>query len=974
MMIEFPPYRLDRHAQRLWRGEQVVALRPKTWALLEYLAERPGVLVQKEELVEAIWGQVALSDDAITRTVAELRYALDDDARKPGIIQTVHRRGFRFIAQLAEPTGATRAGSAALPAMSPGREPTDSELKAPFLVGRDSELSTLQAAFRRAAAGARQLVFVTGEPGIGKTGIVNEFIRELRAADPRLRVGWGQCLEQYGGRESYMPVLEALERLGRRNAAKDGAPLLRAIAPTWLLQMPSLQTLDDADVLARIAPATTPQRMLREFASFTEAVSASEPILLVFEDLHWSDCATVDLLSMLAQRKERARLLIVATFRPAEAVALGHPITHAAATLQGHHLCTHIPLAGLTRDAVDEYLRVRLGPSRVADEVAALVHDQTDGNPLFMTALVSELLGRGWLIQQEEWTLVADRAEIAKNAPDDLVRALEGQLRLMQVAERDLLDVASVAGERFDAQLLAAGLEQNLEDVEALCHQIHRAGGLFRYLGTRDWPDGSVGGRYAFVHAAYQRVLYELIPPFRRRILHHRLGERLAAGFTGATRTVAGELAVHFQRCNDERRALTYLTESATYAYERRACGDVIACAETALQIARNLPKTPELVRWELELRQMYGAALSYAQGYTGAALKENLVCALGLARQADDRLAIFEMLYALEMLYSARGESVAAVASCREMLALSEGHRPWVRRAEFAWGRQALWMGDLATAQRCFRNVRLDTTPENGAPWFGVEANIGAASHESLRLWVAGDADRALSLQQETIELAEHFGHPLTLVQAVTFGAVISSLCNHWPKAVDLASRSLATSTEIGFELWKAIASVCRGRALVGEGHTEPGLREMGDGLAALRATGFRRAGTLLMTFQAGAHLAVEDWRGGLSIVKQGVELCRETGERLLEAELWRLRGELLLLGARAKSLEAPQPNRIAAAQKYFETAIAIAQLQGARTLQHRAEKSLTHLRRSGSAPRHAPRIGVGSQDSLRFARNRGA
>jgi DNA-binding winged helix-turn-helix (wHTH) protein len=221
-VIDFPPYRLDPRSGRVWHGDRLVELRPKAWALLHYLAERPGVLVTKEELHAAARGDVVVSDDTLTQTLGELRRALQDDPRAPRVVETVHRRGVPFVARV---TAASRAGQRSVPGVPSGTRHSGSRRA---LVGRDTELSTLWALFNKAAAGERQVVFIAGEPGIGKTSLVEGFLNSMRASSDAIFIGYGQCLEQYGEREPYMPAVEAVERMGH-GPGRDR--LLRILPP-----------------------------------------------------------------------------------------------------------------------------------------------------------------------------------------------------------------------------------------------------------------------------------------------------------------------------------------------------------------------------------------------------------------------------------------------------------------------------------------------------------------------------------------------------------------------------------------------------------------------------------------------------------------------------------------------------------------------------------------------------------------------
>jgi hypothetical protein len=265
--------------------------------------------------------------------VAELRKALGDDPTAPRFIETVHGRGYRFIAQVTT----TTASDSALRMASAARGPV------PILVGREAELDQLRGWFAQALEGQRRIVFVTGEPGIGKTTFVRAFLDSI-AQERAVRIGCGQCIEQYGAGEPYMPVLEALTRLGQEADNDRVLEVLHRIAPTWLGQMPSL--LSEAERAKRPGGAqpVTQQRMLREMAQALETLTADSPLVLLFEDLHWSDFSTLALISAIARRTEPARLLILGTYRPVEMLVGAHPVRTVKEELEVHQLCEELRL------------------------------------------------------------------------------------------------------------------------------------------------------------------------------------------------------------------------------------------------------------------------------------------------------------------------------------------------------------------------------------------------------------------------------------------------------------------------------------------------------------------------------------------------------------------------------------------------------------------------------------------------------
>src|SRR5262245_55326193 len=257
--VAFGDYRMDLPAQRLWRGDREIPLRPKSWDVLRYLVEHPGILVTKNALHRQIWPDAVVSDDTLTKSIGELRQALADDSRAPRFIETVHGRGFRFIAEIRDTGGSSsdlRKGSDAAP--PPPASP------ALTFVERDRELARLRECVRQAAQGIRQIVFVTGEAGIGKTALTEEFLRSPAVTGADVLVFHGQCIQQRGEREPYMPVLEALERVLGSPAGAALIPLVRRVAPCWYVQIPWLLSEGEPPGFHGVMMSAPPQRMLRE--------------------------------------------------------------------------------------------------------------------------------------------------------------------------------------------------------------------------------------------------------------------------------------------------------------------------------------------------------------------------------------------------------------------------------------------------------------------------------------------------------------------------------------------------------------------------------------------------------------------------------------------------------------------------------------------------------------------------------------
>jgi len=937
---------MDLARERLWREERAIRLRPKSWDVLRYLVERPGLLVTKEAIHQEVWGGTAVSDDTLTQSIGELRRVLTDDPRKPRFIETVHRRGFRFIAQVERVAGASEAGAPAVGTASSTVVGAMADPAFPF-VGRESVLSRLNECLRRAREGTRQLVFITGEAGIGKTSLAEAFLRSPALRGPDVLALHGQCIQQHGEREPYMPILEALERVLSSPAGEALRPQVRRVAPCWYAQMPALFSDSRPDELGALPINAPPERMLREGAAFLELLAARSTLVLLLEDLHWSDPATADLLSYVAQRQQPARLLIIGTYRPAEAGAYEHPIREVKQTLRVRRRCIELGLGYLSLPDIREYLGARFGDEMPA--LAQLVHERTDGNPLFVVAIVEELIRRGQLTETGgRWVLSVPEGGPAPTVPDDLMDMMASQLHSLGAEQRSMLEVASVVGARFDLHTVSRALGADVEDVEALAQGMARSRLFLSFSGHAEVT--AVAQPYEFIHSLHRHMIYEQIADERRRRLHRTVGEALESLSGERAPEIAAELSVHFERGGEPARAVTHLSRCVARARQRFAPREALAAAAQAMGLLERMPETPTRNEQELEVRLLLGIPLSATLGYTSSEVRENYARARTLCEKVGHARQLFEIVHAAWYRELGGDEADGAWQSVEELGRIAEGLDADFRwRATLARGRTEFWNGQVAVAVprllRCVDEAR--DRVEVSSEIYGVDPIVAAFMTCAQGLWFLGRPDQARAYAQGGLARAERNGRPLDLASALCQAARIELLCGSAGAAAILAARALTTSTEHDVAYFLPVSRFLLGAVAADQSDVGGGLRQMLMGLAGQRTTTGPFLVDSSLALIAAAHGRLGQWDEGIRRADEGIELAVHTLERLYVAELWRVKGELIAGKRRlSKRRRGPATTREAdAAVTCVRRALEIARQQGARSLELRSAMSLTRL-----------------------------
>jgi DNA-binding winged helix-turn-helix (wHTH) protein len=574
-----------------------VVLQYQPFQILRLLLESGGEVVSREEIRQALWSDETFVDfeHSIATAMKKLRQALGDDADHPQYIETLTRRGYRWLVPVewvGRRATSREASSTSILSAIPDRRAGEPDRPAHArLAGRDQALGELRDYLRVSLRAERQIAFITGESGIGKTALADQFQRQATADVPGIRIARGQSVEGYGGKEAYYPMLEALGQLCRGPGGEHVVQALATHAPTWLVQFPALVKREHRKMLQREILGATRARMLREVGDVLDTLAAESPLLLVFEDIHWVDYSTVDLILALARRREPARLMVLATYRPHE-LPSEHPLTVLRQDLLVHQLCHEVALGPLDEAQVAEYLAAGSRGVRLPEGFAELVHRRSEGNPLFMVAALNHLMERR-LISWENgsWILQSALKRVDLEVPESLRLMIEAQIARLAKDEQQALEVASVSGTTFSPSLVgpAAGLDP--DHFESLCQGLSRRHHVVRSAESQLLPDGTVSHRYEFVHGLYQEVFYRRQAPGRRAKLHRSVAERLEVLFSDQLDNLAPELALHYEQGTDWVRAVRYLGMMAETAGRRYAPREAAAILQHALDLSSKLPE-----------------------------------------------------------------------------------------------------------------------------------------------------------------------------------------------------------------------------------------------------------------------------------------------------------------------------------------------------------------------------------------------
>jgi DNA-binding winged helix-turn-helix (wHTH) protein/tetratricopeptide (TPR) repeat protein len=918
-ILRFAEFRLDREAGVLLRKDEPIAIRRKVWDALCLLTEQPGALVSLDALRDRVWRGVLVADGSVSNLIYELRRTLDDSAAEPRYIETIPARGFRFLVPVESVEGDT------------GRN---------LFVGRDAELGRLDAAWARSLRGERQLVLVSGEPGIGKSHLIRHFVDRLvdRAAVPP-RVLIGGCFASEDGAEAFLPVFDMLDAW--RHSEDPARPsalaeLLRSEAPRWARQIAWVDGSDTANAL--YATEARPERVRREIAAVFDTAATQRPLVLVFEDLHWADQATIGLLQHLATRTARASLLVIASFRPTDAAAVDSPVVRLQAAPRER--LSLLSLQPLGRDDVRSCLGHVFAD---APDVVAHLLDETmqrsGGNPLLVLALAQLAIDQSLVTRAASGWRIGHGRSSRGVAPAAVTTLLDEQLEKLAAADRSLLEAAAVAGEEMDAAAVAGCLGLDVEAVDTEMRRLSLHASLVHEVGVSTWPDGTAAGRFRFRHGLYREVLYRSLPAARRAKLHRRVGTAIELGHAAELAGVVALLAQHFEAGGDHRRAAGYLERAALQMIDRSALHEAEDYFRRALGHVVLLPDSDGRVAREVRVRTGYGLTAALTEGLETPAIRENHEAVDRLRHRVTDPALLFPTLRVF-WLFELLRFGYAAMRTLNEQLqavADASGNDAWRSLAASMTGTTHCFLGELHPAREFLeRSLELCDDPRQLPPPQGwlADPRVETRCVLAWASWLSGEFARSREVLAEAQRIAAAGSHESTRGLVIWFRSSLAQLDGDIAATRAAADELQALAAESDLPAWLQIAALVRALADLTEGDPT-GLEH---GLASLAQSEGNPSVLIARAYLLGQLALAYGRRGeadkGLALVDVALGRIAANGARVSESDLRRIRGELLA-GA----------GKVQEADDAFAEAIDIARLQGARAFELRAATARVHL-----------------------------
>ena len=796
-------------------------------------------------------------------------------------------------------------------------------------VGRHGEMEQLQGALDQAKAGHGQIVGVLGEPGLGKSRLFYEFKQTSQSGCLVLEA----FAVSHGQASPYLPVIELLkeylditpeddERKRREKVTGKVLALDRSLEDTLPYLFALLGIEDPSSSLQQMDAQIRRQRTFEALKKLFLRESLNQPLILVFEDLHWIDTETQGFLDVLSERVASAQLLVLVNYRPEYRHEWGQKTYY-----------TQLRLAPLGKAEAEEFLTFLLGTDASLTSLKALILERTDGTPFFMEEVVQTLVEEGAL-QGERGRYQLETTPTELHISPTVQGVLAARIDRLAAEEKALLQQLSVIGRQFPVSLVKRVVTQSETELYRVLSSLQAKEYLYEQPA---FPESE----YIFKHALTQDVAYGTVLQEQRKALHERTGQALETLYEEKLEDHYSELAHHYGQSDDTEKAVEYLGLAGEQAVQRSANVEAIGHLTRALELLRTLADSPVRQHKELTMLRALGDSISAMGGWAEPRLEQIYTRMLELSQQVGDPAQHFSAQRGMVGVYVLRGDLQTGYKAGQELLRLAQVSKDsgFLLEAHHALSNTVLALGKLkAGKQHCEQGVALYDPQVHHTHVFryGHDPKVCILVHEAFALWSLGYPDQAWDTQEGALDVAQRLDHPFSLAEALTHELVLLQLRGSLLTNYERGISALNLTVDQGFSSFMGWIQVLLGWRLVKQGQQEEGIKQLRQGLEVYRTTGSQVWLPCFLSLLAEAYATMGKAKEGLSVLSEAFSLVEQNAERWWEAELYRLKGEFLL----QQSLE-NQPE----SENCFRQAIKIAQQQEAKSWELRAATSLARL-----------------------------
>ena len=795
-------------------------------------------------------------------------------------------------------------------------------------VGRDADIAQMKRALEQAKAGHGQIVAAMAEPGVGKSRLFFEFKAVAQSGCMVLEA----FSVSHGKTSSYLPVIDLLHsyfgidgtddaRKRREKVAARLSILDRSLEDARPYLFSLLGIAEQPDPLAQMDGQIKKRRTLEAIKRVVLRESLNQPLMVTFEDLHWIDEQTQELLNLLADSIGTAKFLLLVSYRPEYSHQWNSKTYY-----------TQLRLDPLGKASAEEMLSALLGDGKDLIPLKRLIIERTEGTPFFMEEIVQALFEDGVL--QRNGAVKLAKSMNAVKVPGTVQGVLAARIDRLPAQEKELLQTLAVLGREFPFGLVRSVTLKPDDDLKRMLSELQLAEFIYEQPAIGDVE-------YIFKHALTQEVAHNGLLVERRKFLHERAGVALESMFAGQLEDHLDELAHHYSDSDNVEKAVEYLGRAGQQALQRSAYADAIDRLTAAIDLLPRLRESPERIQRELLLQSAIGPAFMAVKGYAAPETEQAYRRARELREQLGDDSQLFPVLWGLCMNHLLGGEYRTAYELAEQLLRRAEGtpDPAPLLYANLALGFTSYYMGGFLLARKQFETAFSLYRPERDrtlAIRYGYDAGVICLPHVAWTLWQLGFPDQALKRGNETNALCQGLSHPFSLANAGVLVSFLHQYRREARAAKENAEIAIALSAEHGYPDRLAYATSLRGWAMSEQGRNEEGIAQIREGLAALRATGTEMFRPYLLCLLAEACMQAGSLDDGLSALTEALDAADKHEEREHEAEIHRLKGQLLLRRDQSNAGEA---------QRSFQRAIEIARKQSAKSWELRATTSLARL-----------------------------